>query len=221
LCEVRIWDRVRSTDELNRDRFRVLDGDRPSDLRVRFPGDVLALEGGARVVRSSDGPPLLDAVAHAARRARFAHFAALAEKGNAAEGASVFATLCQQCHVKNGVGASVGPPLDGIHNRGLEGMLTAILEPSAAVESGYRVLRVELVDETAVEGLLVRSEDQTVTIRPVSATGALDPQTIPRDQIARLRWSKLSVMPEGLLESLSPEDAANLLAYTVSGTIHK
>jgi hypothetical protein len=89
------------------------------------------------------------------------------------------------------------------------------------VESGYRVLRVELVDETAVEGLLVRSEDQTVTIRPVSATGALDPQTIPRDQIARLRWSKLSVMPEGLLESLSPEDAANLLAYTVSGTIHK
>jgi putative membrane-bound dehydrogenase-like protein len=221
LCEVRIWDRVRSTDELNRDRFRVLDGDRPSDLRVRFPGDVLALEGGARVVRSSDGPPLLDAVAHAARRARFAHFAALAEKGNAAEGASVFATLCQQCHVKNGVGASVGPPLDGIHNRGLEGMLTAILEPSAAVESGYRVLRVELVDETAVEGLLVRSEDQTVTIRPVSATGALDPQTIPRDQIARLRWSTLSVMPEGLLESLSPEDAANLLAYTVSGTIHK
>ena len=216
LCEVRVWDRVRSGEELAADRERRFDAARPSGLVARFPGDDFALDGEASVQALRDAPRLLDEAAAQARRARFAKYAELARKGDKAMGPAVFATLCQQCHLKNGVGASVGPPLDGIHNRGLGGILSAILEPSAAVESGYRVLRVDLRDETALEGLLVRSDDASVTIRPANASGALEPVALPRSEIARLRWSSLSVMPEGLLDSISDEDASHLLAFLLA-----
>jgi len=217
LCEVRVWKRARTPEEIALDHVRMLDGERPAGLLLRLPGDAARMDGKARIERRADAPPLLDAAAYAARHARFSKYRELGLRGEAGMGAAIFATLCQQCHMKNGVGASVGPPLDGIHNRGIDGILAAVLEPSAAVESGYRVLRVELLDETAVEGLLVKSDDQAVTVRPASAAGALDAVTIPRSEIRRLRWSKLSVMPEGLLESLSEEDASSLLAYLLAG----
>jgi hypothetical protein len=37
--------------------------------------------------------------------------------------------------------------------------------------------------------------------------------TVERDEIAGVRESTLSLMPEGLLEALPPEQARNLIAY--------
>jgi putative heme-binding domain-containing protein len=91
-----------------------------------------------------------------------------------------------------------------------------VLEPSSAVEAGYRELRVELVDETSVVGRLLAESDDSLTIQPTSSAGASEPRVIERAEIARVRWSKLSIMPEGLLESLAPADAGDLLAYLLS-----
>ncbi len=215
LCEVRVWTRERTAGEVALEFPSALDGPRPDGLLARFPGDAAQLDGGARLETTLDAPTLVGHKAQELRQARFARYAELARSGDARRGPDVFSRTCAKCHSIGGVGESVGPPLDGISRRGLEGVLTALLEPSAAMEAGYRVYRVDLLDETAVEGLLVREDADSVTLRPASADGALAPLVIPRTEIARVRAMKLSLMPEGQLQALGDKDAADLLAYVL------
>lgn len=215
LCEVRVWSRERSAGELALDMPSTLDGPRPSGLLARFPGDEARLDGDARIQTTFDAPALADHAAQAARLERFERYAALARTGDAKRGPEVFSRTCAKCHSVGGVGESVGPPLDGIQRRGLEGVLAALLEPSAAMEAGYRVFRVDFTNETATEGLLVREDADSVTLRPANADGAQAPLVIPRSEIARVRVLKLSLMPEGQLEAMGDKDAADLLAYVL------
>ncbi len=219
LTELRVWSRERSAREIALDTRRAFDGERPAGLVLRVPGDAPKttgpLSGGARFEKRRDTPALLDAAASRARAESFEHFAGLAAAGDPARGRAVFERACQVCHVLGGRGESVGPALDGVGARGIDGLLAALLEPSAAVESGYRELRVELLDGTSMSGLLVRSDDATLTLRAASAAGAGEPRAVPRTEVARLRWSKLSVMPEGLLQSLHASEAGDLLAYLI------
>ena len=49
---------------------------------------------------------------------------------------------CLACHQVGKEGQGIAPALDGSANRENEALLTAILDPDAAVESGYSVYRV-------------------------------------------------------------------------------
>jgi putative membrane-bound dehydrogenase-like protein len=216
ITEWRLWSRERSPREIALELRRAVDGERPADLRLRLPGDVVKPSGNARIERSRDVPALLDDAQHRARSERYERFAALAAAGDASRGAPLFERTCLVCHALGGRGESVGPPLDGAGARGIDSLLAAVLEPSSAVEAGYRELRVELVDETSVVGRLLAESDDSLTIQPTSSAGASEPRVIDRAEIARVRWSKLSIMPEGLLESLTPADAGDLLAYLLS-----
>jgi putative membrane-bound dehydrogenase-like protein len=217
LTEVRVWSLERSAREIALDARRALDGERPAGLMLRLPGDAPEktgpLSGAARFEKRRDAPALLDAAAASARAASFEHFASLGAAGDPARGQAVFERACQVCHAVGGRGESVGPVLDGVGARGIDGLLAALLEPSAAVESGYRELRVELLDGTSLTGLLVSSDGATLTLRAASAAGAGEPRVVPRTEVARLRWSKLSVMPDGLLQALPASEAGDLLAY--------
>jgi putative membrane-bound dehydrogenase-like protein len=216
ITEWRLWSRERSPREIALGLRRAFDGERPADLRLRLPGDAAKPSGGARVERSRDVPALLDDEQHRARSERYERFAALAAAGDATRGAPLFERTCMVCHALGGRGESVGPPLDGAGARGIDSLLAAVLEPSSAVEAGYRELRVDLVDETSVVGRLLSESDESLTLQPTSSAGASEPRVIDRTEIARVRWSKLSIMPEGLLESLAPADAGDLLAYLLS-----
>jgi putative membrane-bound dehydrogenase-like protein len=219
LTELRVWSLERSAREIALDARRAFDGERPAGLVLRLPGDpgelIGQLSGAARFEKRRDAPALLDAAAARARAANFEHFGSLAAAGDPARGRAVFERACQVCHAVGGRGESVGPALDGVGARGIDGLLAALLEPSAAVESGYRELRVELLDGTSLTGLLVSSDDATLTLRAASAAGAGEPRVVPRIEVARLRWSKLSVMPEGLLQALQANEAGDLLAYLI------
>ena len=216
ITEWRLWSRERSPREIALGLRRAFDGERPADLRLRLPGDAAKPSGGARVERSRDVPALLDDEQHRARSERYERFAALAAAGDSSRGAPHFERTCMVCHALGGRGESVGPPLDGAGARGIDSLLAAVLEPSSAVEAGYRELRVDLVDETSVVGRLLSESDDSLTLQPTSSAGASEPRVIDRTEIARVRWSKLSIMPEGLLESLAPADAGDLLAYLLS-----
>jgi len=216
IVEWRLWSRERSPREISLGLRRAFDGERPADLLLRLPGDSAKPSGGARVERSRDVPALLDDEQHRARSERYERFAALAAAGDASRGAPLFERTCMVCHALGGRGESVGPPLDGAGARGVDSLLAAVLEPSSAVEAGYRELRVDLADETSVVGRLLSESDDSLTIQPTSSAGAGEPRVIDRAEITRVRWSKLSIMPEGLLESLAPADAGDLLAYLLS-----
>lgn len=86
-------------------------------------------------------------------------FMAIADRGegNPKNGKTLFQT-CLLCHGVGDQGFDFAPALDGSALRENEALLTAILEPDAAVESNYSVYRVTKNDGSNIEGYLVKKK---------------------------------------------------------------
>jgi putative heme-binding domain-containing protein len=100
--------------------------------------------------------------------------------------------------------------LDGAGHREDEALLTAILDPNAAVEHAYLTRRILKRDGTTEEGMVERHDDRGVTLRLMGGASVFVPQReVKAVQVLQGR----SVMPEGLIDNLPPVDVADLLAY--------
>jgi putative heme-binding domain-containing protein len=212
LAEYRVWNRLRTPEEIRADFDRIFEGDtKPAGLIHYFSAANWGrLHGTAKVEQSSDFPPLLTAVEARAQAEKFARFRLLAgNSGDAAHGKALFTTTCMVCHSVAGQGAQIGPVLNGAGASGVEALLRNILTPNAAMEAGYRMFRVELIDGDVLDGLLVSQEKDAILLRHPNS----EDQRIPQNQVRRAHFTKRSIMPEGLLEALKPEEVTDLFAY--------
>ncbi len=143
--------------------------------------------------------------------AKLKRFLAIAEKGggDAEKGAQLFQT-CIQCHRVGNKGYDIAPALDGSANRENEALLTAILNPDAAMESSYTLYRLVKKDGNTIEGYLSKKDDRGVTIAFMGGSTVF----VPTDDIKTAGFlGGRSFMPKGLIDNYSDEQAANLLAY--------
>jgi putative membrane-bound dehydrogenase-like protein len=130
-------------------------------------------------------------------------------KGNFAEGKKVFQANCAICHKLFGEGNSIGPDLTGADRKNTDYLLAQIVEPSAYIRPEYVAYQAQLKDESVIDGLMVESTSSAVTLMDRNN----ERHILPRAQIRELKESQVSLMPEGLLEGLSPESVMNLFAY--------
>jgi putative heme-binding domain-containing protein len=212
VAEFRVWNTARTADEIRADFDRSYgDGDRPPSLASFHGGTSWGdLGGGARVEPALDAPRLVTSAALAARAETFARFRRLAEAGgDPARGREVFAVRCLGCHQQGGQGGRVGPALDGLGLTGVEAILRNVLTPNAAMEGGYRAFRVVTRDGRVVQGLLVSRDADAIVIRQ---PGTADIR-IPARDVETAEFTGVSVMPEGILESLSPGEVSDLFAH--------
>ena len=136
--------------------------------------------------------------------------AAAKKNTNLATGGALFAGLCLSCHSVGGKGAGFAPALDGSAHRNSEHLLTAILDPDAAIEGNYTAYRVFKHDGSAVQGYLAREDASGVALRFMGG----GEMVISRADIASSGFrSGRSVMPAGLIDAFSPEQVADLLAF--------
>lgn len=130
-------------------------------------------------------------------------------KGNVEAGKALFQT-CLLCHQVGNQGQNIAPALDGSANREREALLTAILNPDAAVESGYSVYRVTKKDGTQVEGYLVNKDNQGTTIAFMGGSKTfIDAASIKNQGFLGGR----SFMVKGLIDNYSDQQVADLLTY--------
>ncbi len=134
--------------------------------------------------------------------------AANAPKPDLIKGRVVFAKTCGQCHTLYGVGGKVGPDITGSNRADLDYLLHNILDPNAEIPNDYRTWNLDTKDDRSVSGILARQDATTVTLVTPNET-----LTVARTDIARLKQSELSMMPEGLLQALPEEEVRNLIAY--------
>ena len=226
LSEFRVWNLARTADEIRADFDRSFeDGARasrpPGEAKTTGPaGETPALlftgtnwgklQPGAKVVKTSDFPPLLTAAEAKVVAEKFAKFRAIAEKpGDLARGQTTFKTLCMACHSVGGQGGQVGPVLNGAGANGVEALLRNVLTPNAAMEAGYRAFRVELKDGDVLDGIRVSEDKDAIVLRRPNT----EDTRIPQSTVKRAAFTKLSMMPEGLLDALKPEEVSDLFAY--------
>ena len=135
--------------------------------------------------------------------------AALKLDADERRGAAVFARNCQTCHQRQGQGHRVGPDLSGIAGRAADALLIDILDPNREVAPDYMTLTLATHRGQVVSGLL--AEETATTLKLRRAEGI--EETILRSEIDELRSTGRSLMPEGLEQSISLQEMADLIAF--------
>ncbi len=218
LAEFRVWSVARSAREIREgfDRSYAAEpaATRPAALAHVFGGANWGpLHGKARVEVADDAPALLTPAEAVAQAEKFARFRTLANtRGNPERGRELFTALCLACHQQGGQGGQIAPALDGVAHTGVEAILRNVLTPNAAMESAYQTFRVVMKDGGVSDGFLVEQNAEAVVLR---APGAAD-RRIARSTIQRAGYTGRSLMPEGLIEGLAPEQVSDLFAHLKS-----
>jgi len=126
-------------------------------------------------------------------------------------GRAIYARTCQQCHTLFGEGGKIGPDITGSNRADLDYILHNILDPNAEIPLDYKTSTVEMKDDRVITGIIKQQTEQVITIASANETLSL-----PRKDVASIRASELSMMPEGLVEQLSENDMRDLIAYLKS-----
>ncbi|HVW01462.1 MAG TPA: c-type cytochrome, partial [Planctomycetaceae bacterium] len=140
-----------------------------------------------------------------------------------AKGAELFrAAACANCHRVRETGGQIGPNLTEVSQRLAKkseprlSLLREVVEPSAVIEDKFRTLIVVTDDGQQMAGLVV-AEDPTHLKLAANPARPEEVITLPKARIEESRRSDVSLMPVGLLNTLSAEEILDLLAYIESG----
>lgn len=129
--------------------------------------------------------------------------------GSPEQGAQVFSQHCAVCHRPEKDAPAIGPNLDGLTDRSTGSLLTAIFDPSAAIESRYRQYRILTVDGRLRTGIIIGESSTGVTLGKADGTT----ETVLRRDIEQIRSAPQSLMPNGLEQNLTRQQLTDLLAY--------
>lgn len=129
--------------------------------------------------------------------------------GDSTRGHRLYQTLCVTCHRLRGEGQEVGPDLGMVGLKPVDWLLTAILDPSQAVEPRYRAWTLRLKDGSELVGLLAAETSNNFVLR---LTGGTE-RAVLRSDIAAINPLDLSMMPTGFESALKIQDMADLLRW--------
>ena len=138
-------------------------------------------------------------------------------KSDSEQGRQLFfregAASCRSCHRINAIGETLGPDLSQIGKKYAPAeMLTHLLEPSKFIEPKYIPCVVETRSGLVHVGLIVERNDREVILKNAQNKEI----TIPAAEVESLVSQQKSLMPELLLRDLTPQQAADLLAFLCS-----
>jgi putative heme-binding domain-containing protein len=128
-----------------------------------------------------------------------------------ARGRLVFNRTCLQCHRLFDSGGDVGPDLTGSDRANPSYILENVLDPSAAVAHEYTLTNVATSDGRLLSGIIREQNERSLTIQTANERIVL-----PREDVEALKPSSVSMMPEGQLERLTPQEIRDLFAYLAS-----
>jgi putative heme-binding domain-containing protein len=116
---------------------------------------------------------------------------------------------CSKCHAIRGEGGKIGPDLSNLIHRDYESVMKDIREPSAAINPDHVAYTILLKNEDVLSGVVIGSSVDAVLLGSVSGEST----RILRSAIARIEPSKISLMPENLLQGLSAEQVRDLMTF--------
>lgn len=146
----------------------------------------------------------------------FQMFDPMTSKANPGNGQKVFQDQCASCHRHGGIGKDFGPDLTTLTSRfQKKDILEAILWPSKTISDQYQSWIVETRDGDAVNGLLVSEDDKKMLLK----TGDQErPVEVLKSNVKGKRLSKISIMPENVLDGYSMQQISDLMAFLLSAS---
>jgi putative heme-binding domain-containing protein len=127
---------------------------------------------------------------------------------NANDGRAVFTKACATCHQLNGKGTAIGPDLTGSWRNGLDYFLESVIDPNAVVGEAFQLNIVTRKNDVIVAGTVLNETAGTLTIRTLTET-----LNVPRNDIKTQQVLEQSMMPPGLLNTLTERETITLLKF--------
>lgn len=132
-----------------------------------------------------------------------------AASGNVAAGKIVFEKQCAICHKLFSDGREIGPDLTKANRKDGDFLLVSMVDPNAQIRKEYLNQILVTTDGRVITGLLVEQSPASVTLLDAKNQRT----TVAREDIEELKVSPVSMMPEGILKKLTPQQVRDLFQY--------
>ncbi|MCC7336061.1 MAG: c-type cytochrome [Pirellulaceae bacterium] len=124
-------------------------------------------------------------------------------------GAELFRKHCASCHRVGDIGVDVGPNISDSRTKKPLELLTAILDPNLAIDNNFFRFIVLTEDGRVIEGIIAEETADALIIRGQDDRREL----IRREDIATMKATGVSLMPEGLEAQIDPQAMADLIGF--------
>jgi putative heme-binding domain-containing protein len=123
---------------------------------------------------------------------------------------------CLACHRFGDEGGATGPDITAVSSRFTRrDILESILEPSKVISDQYQNITVATRNGDDITGRLVEENDRTLVLITNPLTG--EKTEVRKRDVRGREVSKVSAMPEGLVNILSRDEILDMLAYIEAG----
>lgn len=126
------------------------------------------------------------------------------------------ATSCFACHRFNQQGGAIGPDLTSVAGKfSPRDLLESIIDPSKEISDQYGQMIFEMQDGSIVMGRIMNLNGDKINVN----TNMMDPNqivSVDRKRLKKMEESPVSMMPPGLINTLTKDDTLDLLAYLLS-----
>lgn len=128
---------------------------------------------------------------------------------NLQKGRVLFSRTCGPCHKLYGQGGSIGPDLTGSNRSSVEYLLSNILNPSGEIQDDYKMVVMTTRDGRTYTGNIASENERQVRMRVVGQ----DLVVLNKSDIQSREETPVSMMPTGLLETLTEGEVVDLIGY--------
>ena len=128
------------------------------------------------------------------------------------EGRQVYDKLCAQCHKFGAIGKDVGPDLTTATSRlKKKDIVESILWPSKTISDQYEMALIKTKAGDVISGMVKSENVQAVVL--VTGEAPDKPVRVLKAQIAERKKSSVSIMPEGLVDTLGVGPVSSLVTF--------
>ena len=110
----------------------------------------------------------------------------------------------------------MGPDLTGLAGRfSVRDLLESIVEPSKVISDQYAAVEITTTDGKVIVGRIVNLNGDSILVN----TNMLDPNALAnvnRKKVESMETSKVSPMPNGLLDTFKEDEIIDLMAFLLS-----
>jgi putative heme-binding domain-containing protein len=131
------------------------------------------------------------------------------ETADPGKGRAIFKKTCAACHTLYGTGGKIGPDLTGSNRANLDYILLNSVDPSYDVPVGYKMIVIQTVDGRVLNGVIAEEDGQRVILKTVEQPRVVVLKSDIEDRLI----SPKSMMPDGQLEQMKPQEVKDLIKY--------
>jgi putative heme-binding domain-containing protein len=134
----------------------------------------------------------------------------LTRRGDPARGRNLFSTMCASCHRHGDLGRNFGPDLSRIASKfDRAALLEQIIEPAKVIDPQWHLSMITMTNGESLSGFVTKRDGKGLTLQMMDG----QTRTIDNTSVQASTATRVSLMPERLFESLTAQEAADVLEF--------